>query len=108
MRTAWPTWGQPGCLYKTGLPVQLEPRPCTGQVAPAALQRQSPKGGKGKVMAQEPLNSSLGQVISGNVLDAHTFQASVVTAQLFQLATDPRKTEDERQVRDNPDLEAIR
>lgn len=59
-------------------------------------------------MAQEPLNSSLGQVINGNVLDAHTFQASVVTAQLFQLATDPRKTEDERQVRDNPDLEAIR
>jgi DNA sulfur modification protein DndB len=59
-------------------------------------------------MSETSFNPSEGHVILGTVLDDSTFLGRVKTAQLVQLAEDPRKTEDPRQLRDNPDLEEAR
>jgi hypothetical protein len=42
------------------------------------------------------LNLSEGHILPGVVIDAHTFATAVQTAQLFQIAPDPRLAEDER------------
>lgn len=59
-------------------------------------------------MASSGISPSQGHVISGVVLDDHTFEGKVKAAQLFQFAEDPRRTEDERVYKSDPTLQAIR
>src|SRR4051812_32406638 len=51
------------------------------------------------------ISSSEGHVIAGSIIDEHTFEGKVKAAQLFNLADDPRKTEDERAYRGDPNLQ---
>jgi DGQHR domain-containing protein len=54
------------------------------------------------------MSPSEGHVVFGTRLDDFTFLGRVKTAQLFQIADDPRKTEDARQLHDNPELADLR
>jgi DNA sulfur modification protein DndB len=54
------------------------------------------------------LNPTDGHIIAGAVLDEHRFMGRMRGAQLLQVAVDPRRTEDLKQVTANADLEAVR
>lgn len=54
------------------------------------------------------LNPTDGHIIAGAVLDEHRFMGRLRGAQLLQVAVDPRRTEDLKQVAANADLEGVR
>jgi DGQHR domain-containing protein len=54
------------------------------------------------------LNPTDGHLVAGVVLDDHRFLGKMRGAQLLQVAADPRKTEDLKQVSQSSDLEALR
>jgi DNA sulfur modification protein DndB len=49
-----------------------------------------------------------GHLVAGVVLDEHRFSGRMKAAQLFQVAIDPRRTEDPRQLEGNTELENLR
>src|SRR5262245_10648458 len=59
-------------------------------------------------METRMLNPTDGHIIAGAVLDEHRFMGRMRGAQLLQVAVDPRRTEDLRQVNTSADLEAVR
>lgn len=54
------------------------------------------------------LNPTDGHIVAGVKLDLHRFLGRMKGAQLLQVAADPRKTEDLKQVRGNTELDALR
>jgi len=54
------------------------------------------------------LNPTDGHLVSGVVLDKHRFLGRMKGAQLLQVAADPRKTEDLKQVNSSAELESLR
>lgn len=54
------------------------------------------------------LNPTDGHIVAGVVLDEHRFLGKMRGAQLLQVAVDPRKTEDLKQVAASTDLESLR
>src|SRR3990167_9193609 len=59
-------------------------------------------------MAETQLNPGEGDIVVGVALDDCTFLGRVKTAQLRRLAKEPRLTEDDRQLRANPELADLR
>lgn len=59
-------------------------------------------------MEETRISPSQGHVISGVIIDPHTFEGKVKAAQLFQFAIDPRRTEDEKVYRADPTLQGLR
>src|SRR5690348_7485412 len=49
-----------------------------------------------------------GHLVAGVILDNWRFSGRMKAAQLFQVAIDPRRTEDPRQLEGNTELEALR
>jgi DGQHR domain-containing protein len=54
------------------------------------------------------LHPTDGHIVAGVVIDRHRFLGRVRASQLFQLALDPRRTEDDRQLEGNTQLQAVR
>ncbi len=54
------------------------------------------------------LSLTEGHVIAGVKIDAHRFVGRMRAAQLFQVAMDPRRTEDPKQVQNDSQLESVR
>ena len=59
-------------------------------------------------MASSKISPSRGHVVTGTAINEHEFEGRVMAAQLFQLAEDPRRTENEGEYRGDPALEAVR
>ena len=57
---------------------------------------------------QAALNPEDGQIIKGCVIDTNLFVGRVRPATLFQIAVDPRSTEDKKRIANDPDLAAVR
>src|SRR3954468_23835386 len=54
-----------------------------------------------------PLNPTDGHIVAGSQLDAHRFVGRVRAAQLFQLAPDPRDTENKKKVDASKELQDL-
>jgi DNA sulfur modification protein DndB len=57
---------------------------------------------------QKRLNPTNGHIIAGTVLDGHRFLGRVQAAQLFQIAPDPRDTEDKKKLDASHELQELR
>ncbi len=54
------------------------------------------------------LHPTDGHIVAGVVIDSHRFLGRMRASQLFQVSIDPRRTEDERQLEANTQLQAVR
>lgn len=59
-------------------------------------------------MEQSKISPTKGHVVPGVVINPFQFSAGIPGAQLFQLVVDPRRTEDQRLVAEDPTLAAVR
>ncbi len=58
-------------------------------------------------MSSKPLNPTDGHVIAGSAIDDHQFLGRVKAAQLFQIAPDPRDTENKKKVDASHELQEL-
>lgn len=58
-------------------------------------------------MNDEPLNPTNGHIIAGTLIDKHRFIGRVKAAQLFQIAPDPRDTENKKKVDSSKELQDL-
>lgn len=58
--------------------------------------------------SNKPLNPTDGHVIAGTILDEHRFVGRVRAAQLFQIAPDPRDTENKKKLDTSHELQELR
>jgi DNA sulfur modification protein DndB len=54
------------------------------------------------------LSPDQGHIVYGVKIDEHRFLGRILAAQLFQVAVDPRKTENPRELERNPQLQSVR
>src|ERR1700731_286129 len=57
---------------------------------------------------QMPLNPTEGHIIAGTMIDDHRFVGRVRAAQLFQIAPDPRDTENKKKLDASKELQDLR
>src|SRR5665213_2278814 len=55
-----------------------------------------------------PLNPTEGHIIAGTIIDDHRFVGRVRAAQLFQIAPDPRDTENKKKLDASKELQDLR